>query len=156
MQVTVEPAGAVVLVDGVEADGVEAGGVVVDDLVPGAHVVEARADGFAPASITVDIAAGIVSPQALRLEPVAAISSSSSSSSLRLASFVTMGIGGVAALGGIGVGMYGEVAGAPCYATSHGVCDVGRAGWLVAIGGGAVVAVGAVLFGLDALTSTAE
>jgi len=81
---------------------------------------------------------------------------SSSVSPLRVASVVTMGVGGVAAVVGIGVGAYGELAGDPCYATSHGVCDVSRAGWLVAVGGGAVVAVGAVLFGIDALTSTGE
>ncbi len=139
LQLTVETPGAVVTVDGVEA------AVVVDDLAVGQHLIEAHAPGYAPVSLSVDLAGGSVSQRALRLTPEV-----EGSSPLLMASLITMGVGGAAAVVGIAAGTYGKLdADGACNAEAHGSCDLARSGWWLAIGGGAVVVVGAVLFAVD-------
>ena len=128
LQLAVDVADATISVDGVSVSV-----AVVDDLVPGAHVVAVDAVGYVPLSREIVLAGGAVERPVLILSPLSPSSSSSSSS-----------------LGAIGFAGYSEqAANGTCTASSTGVCDNARTGWLLAIGGGAVGLVG---LGLTALS----
>ena len=142
LQLAVDVADATISVDGVSVSV-----AVVDDLVPGAHVVAVDAVGYVPLSREIVLAGGAVERPVLILSP---LSPSSSSSSLFIAGVGALGVGGAVALGAIGFAGYSEqAANGTCTASSTGVCDNARTGWLLAIGGGAVGLVG---LGLTALS----
>ncbi len=148
LQLAVDVADATISVDGVSVSV-----AVVDDLVPGAHVVAVDAVGYVPLSREIVLAGGAVERPVLILSPLSPSSSSSSSSSpspLFIAGVGALGVGGAVALGAIGFAGYSEqAANGTCTASSTGVCDNARTGWLLAIGGGAVGLVG---LGLTALS----
>lgn len=134
---TAEPSDAVVTFDGAPA------GSIIDGVAPGKHRIEATAPGRLPVVVDVVLPAGQVTRQNVHLgEPAV-------SSPLPTAGIVTLGVGGAVALAGIAVGTVGEVAGSgACTTASTGLCEVGRWGWIAAIGGGAVGLVGAGLMAL--------
>lgn len=137
MVLTVDPPEATITFDGAPAT------TVIDGVSPGSHRLEATAPGRAPTVLDVVLPAGVVTRQNVQLAVP------SSSSALPTAGVVTVGVGGAVALAGIAVGAVGEVAGnGACTSVSTGICEVGRWGWIAAIGGGAVGLVGAGLFAL--------
>jgi hypothetical protein len=138
MVLTVDPPDATITFDGAPA------GTIVDGVSPGSHRLEATAPGRAPAVLNVVLPAGLVTRQNVQLGVP-----TSSSSALPTAGVVTLGVGGALALAGIALGTVGEVAGGgACTSASDGICEVGRWGWIAAIGGGAVGLVGAGLFAI--------
>jgi hypothetical protein len=133
---TAEPPDAVVTFDGTPA------GSIIDGVAPGRHRIEATAPGRSPVVVDVVLPAGQVTRQNVHLGERA-------SSLLPTAAVVTLGVGGAVALAGIAVGTAGELGGnGACTTASTGLCDVGRWGWIAAIGGGAVGLVGAGLFAI--------
>lgn len=146
VRITAVPTDAAVTFDNKAVVASVAGGpVVVEGVVPGAHVVGGSAVGYAPQLVTVTVPAGSVTDAHVAL--VAEAPPPPPLSTLTLVGGVVGGLGAAAFITGLGLGSYGEVA-SPETCTNksdNAECVIGRTGWITAIAGGLVGAVGGVV-----------